>query len=86
MSIKDFNKINGFSNKFWGWGGEDDDMYNRILWSGMEVITPEEKIARYVTLKHKVSIPNKKRFQILEENYQLYKKRQFQFDCLSNLR
>ena len=24
-----FEKINGFSNKFWGWGGEDDDLYKR---------------------------------------------------------
>ena len=25
-----FKKVNGFSNQFWGWGGEDDDMSNRI--------------------------------------------------------
>lgn len=24
-----FELINGFSNKFWGWGGEDDDLYKR---------------------------------------------------------
>ena len=24
-----FENINGFSNKFWGWGGEDDDLYRR---------------------------------------------------------
>lgn len=24
--------VNGFSNKFSGWGGEDDDMYNRSVW------------------------------------------------------
>ena len=24
-----FNKINGFPNNFWGWGGEDDELYKR---------------------------------------------------------
>jgi predicted glycosyltransferase involved in capsule biosynthesis len=24
-----FEKVNGFSNKYWGWGGEDDDLYHR---------------------------------------------------------
>ena len=24
-----FELINGFSNEFWGWGGEDDDLYKR---------------------------------------------------------
>lgn len=24
-----FNRINGYPNNFWGWGGEDDELYNR---------------------------------------------------------
>ena len=27
---KIFEKINGFPNNFWGWGGEDDELYLRI--------------------------------------------------------
>lgn len=30
FSADDFRKINGFPNTFWGWGGEDDEMYKRI--------------------------------------------------------
>jgi len=30
FSREHFELINGFSNKFWGWGGEDDDLYNRL--------------------------------------------------------
>jgi hypothetical protein len=25
-----FQKINGYPNNFWGWGGEDDELYNRV--------------------------------------------------------
>ena len=25
-----FTAINGFSNRFWGWGNEDDNMYTRF--------------------------------------------------------
>ena len=30
FSLDMYKQINGFPNNFWGWGGEDDELYNRI--------------------------------------------------------
>lgn len=30
MTPEQFRKVNGYSNLFWGWGGEDDDFYRRF--------------------------------------------------------
>ena len=32
-----YKKINGFNNNFWGWGGEDDDIMNRINILGIPI-------------------------------------------------
>ncbi|KAF1743272.1 hypothetical protein MXB_3431, partial [Myxobolus squamalis] len=42
-----FMSINGFSNLFWGWGGEDDDLYDRTIRRGFKLHRPPEDIARY---------------------------------------
>ncbi|XP_030882399.1 beta-1,4-galactosyltransferase 5 [Leptonychotes weddellii] len=31
LTVEQFRKINGFPNAFWGWGGEDDDLWNRYF-------------------------------------------------------
>lgn len=31
LTVEQFWKINGFPNAFWGWGGEDDDLWNRYV-------------------------------------------------------
>ncbi|NBV27834.1 hypothetical protein EBS02_02280 [bacterium] len=44
-----FQKINGFSNDYWGWGAEDDDILFRC--KVMEIKT-SRKPGRYQSLKH----------------------------------
>ncbi len=36
-----FSKINGFPNNFWGWGGEDDELYNRVNELGYTPVAPK---------------------------------------------
>lgn len=35
MHLRHWNQINGFSNDFEGWGGEDDDLFQRIRWNNL---------------------------------------------------
>jgi len=42
MNELDFVKINGFPNNFWGWGGEDDEMYLRLRANNLMFDVPKE--------------------------------------------
>lgn len=49
FDAESFLKCNGFSNEFWGWGGEDDDLYNRTQLAGIDVRFDNHK---YYSLQH----------------------------------
>ncbi|OWF44555.1 Beta-1,4-N-acetylgalactosaminyltransferase bre-4 [Mizuhopecten yessoensis] len=66
MTKEHFLTVNGFSNKFFGWGGEDDDMYKRINYTHLNITRYKPKIARYRMLAHrKDSSVNTERFYLL---------------------
>ena len=46
LSKKHFERVNGYSNQFWGWGGEDDDMWSRIKNAKLNVTRYPLDIAR----------------------------------------
>lgn len=50
MSGDKFEKINGFPNKIYGWGGEDDMLYNRIAANNFKVYRPIK--GKYILLEH----------------------------------
>jgi hypothetical protein len=88
ISTHDFQQINGYSNLFWGWGGlgEDDQLYERILFNNLTVTRAFDDQpslvhrARYKTLSHKKAEPNPDRKKILQEGSV-----RFKTDGLSNL-
>ena len=46
MTVDQFRQVNGFSNMFWGWGGEDDDMSNRLRQKKLYISRYPANIAR----------------------------------------
>ena len=41
FSRDDYTRINGYPNNFWGWGGEDDELYKRVQkvkWSNFKIM------------------------------------------------
>ena len=47
MTPAQYRLVNGFSNQYWGWGGEDDDMYKRIDKSKLKIHRYKADISRY---------------------------------------
>ena len=67
MKKEQYQKINGASNKFWGWGGEDDDLRNRIIKSGMRPTIGDRNVSRYSTIRHEPEEKNPNREKVLRE-------------------
>lgn len=63
-----FKKVNGFSNKFYGWGAEDDDMHNRIEQVGLTIVRFDPRVATYIMLSHSRLPPAEDRYHILQDN------------------
>ncbi|XP_047498731.1 beta-1,4-N-acetylgalactosaminyltransferase bre-4-like [Penaeus chinensis] len=81
MTADQFRTVNGFSNKFWGWGGEDDDMSNRIKFHGFFISRYPANIGRYTMLSHKKDEPNPRRYHYLYDG-----KKRFKSDGLNSVK
>lgn len=53
LKTEQYIKANGYSNLYWGWGKEDDDMAYRVISSGQNVIKPKNyDSGRYSMIPH----------------------------------
>nr|XP_026486650.1 beta-1,4-N-acetylgalactosaminyltransferase bre-4-like [Vanessa tameamea]XP_026486651.1 beta-1,4-N-acetylgalactosaminyltransferase bre-4-like [Vanessa tameamea] len=63
-----YKELNGFSNRFQGWGGEDDDFAGRISKHNLEILRFPPHMSSYTMLLHKQEHKNDDRHRIMEEN------------------
>ena len=76
-----YERVNGFSNSYWGWGAEDDDLYKRVTQHGLQLTRPSAEEGRYTMIQHRESQEkNPNRFQQLIDS-----KQEFVLDGLSSL-
>lgn len=77
MTVEQFEAVNGFSNQYFGWGGEDDGLFFERFSSGSIFISRLDMaariltkyrisryptaIARYKMLRHRPDTPNQSR-------------------------
>ncbi len=83
LSMEQFTILDGYPNDFWGWGGEDEELYHRIVDHNMMILIPSK--GSFVELEHihTKTIPdavNQKRFDQIAQ-----RKHQVQSNGISNL-
>ena len=65
FSKEHFKLVNGSSNCFFQWGGEDDDLYNRLKYHGLRLKPYPSRISRYRMIRHLKENPNNDRYSYL---------------------
>ena len=66
---KNYIQLNGYSNIYWGWGAEDDDMYFRMKrFDPFDRFHRPKKSVKYQMFNHKKRWKNPKRVQLLGKN------------------
>ena len=85
ISANDFQASNGYSNSFWGWGGEDDQLYHRVRAANLTVVRAFDGRSvtqvHYRMLSHQRATPNPERKQVLKDGWN-----RFKTDGLNNLK
>ncbi|XP_040904797.1 beta-1,4-galactosyltransferase 7 isoform X1 [Toxotes jaculatrix] len=52
LTKKHYHMCNGMSNRFWGWGREDDEFYRRLRKAELQLFRPNDITTGYKTFLH----------------------------------
>uniref|UniRef100_A0A915KMR4 Uncharacterized protein n=1 Tax=Romanomermis culicivorax TaxID=13658 RepID=A0A915KMR4_ROMCU len=52
ITVENYLRINGYSNLFWGWGGEDDDFGYRLVANDIRIERPDLSVGKMTMLSH----------------------------------
>ncbi|XP_063045515.1 beta-1,4-galactosyltransferase 7 isoform X2 [Engraulis encrasicolus] len=52
LTKKHYQMCNGMSNRFWGWGREDDEFFRRLKTAGLQLFRPNGIKTGYKTFRH----------------------------------
>ncbi|KFD49488.1 hypothetical protein M513_09599 [Trichuris suis] len=70
ITPEQFIELNGYSNSFWGWGGEDVDIHLRAVYSRMKVQWEHQIVYRYTALRHRrITKPNPCRIKLVNRAF-----------------
>ncbi|MBN3296249.1 B4GT7 galactosyltransferase, partial [Amia calva] len=86
LTKQHYQMCNGMSNRFWGWGREDDEFYRRLRTAGLQLFRPTGITTGYETFRHIHDPAWRKRDQ---KRVAAQKQEQFKVDTdggLTNLR
>lgn len=67
VSWKEFDRVNGYPNQFWGWGGEDDVLRNRFIKAKIPIYRPT--LSSGITeLPHTQAVANPRKRELVLSN------------------
>ena len=81
LTEKVFKSVNGYSNEYYGWGGEDDDLslrlfdFNKNL--NYQLTRSFVEFAKYTMIKHSLEKTNKRnpnRYKLLKKAHKRWRK------------
>lgn len=74
LTPKQYQLINGFSNRFWAWGGEDNDLSMRVRKAGFTIFRGNSSTAKFTSLEHKHAEINPQRYERVKEGEKYWNK------------